>query len=502
MTLSSRTARLLSTGGLAAAGTAGLALVTGSLIFGAAASARPPAAQAYCTAYPDAHVCGEPAKTAPCATCHTVAPAMNLFGAQLQAELRRGRDGPLDNATFLAALPGALRAVEGLDADGDGVTNLAEFVGGSRADDPDSRPVTAGCSPAERSAAAGARWNACGYDPAYAYRKVHLDFCGRSPTRAETAAFNALLPNQTAWREAMGKALDQCLKTPYWAGVDGVLWNIANPKIGPVEAIKAGPRAGPIPLADYEWDYNLYTWANTGDRDVRDLLTAQYFVRRTSDAPPTFEVADEALLRRQFQAGQTVPANRRAGMLTTRWFAQVNTMFTAVPRTTAAQAYRSYLGLDIAKMEGLHPVLQEPADYDAKGVEAPECAVCHSTLDPLSYPFTRYNGIIAGNYDPNRLRTFVRTDGPDIVRAPEAGVLFGQPVKDLLEWAQVAANSEAFAQKVVFDYWKELIGREPTAGDQREYFRLWRGLMSPTQYNYRVERMLHALILTDAYGTP
>lgn len=37
-------------------------------------------------------------------------------------------------------------------------------------------------------------------------------------------------------------------------------------------------------------------------------------------------------------------------MLTTRWFLAKNTMVTPIPRTTAAQAYRAYLGYDIAKM--------------------------------------------------------------------------------------------------------------------------------------------------------
>ena len=69
-------------------------------------------------------------------------------------------------------------------------------------------------------------------------------------------------------------------------------------------------------------------------------------------------------------------------------------MFTSIPRTSAAQAYRAYLGYDISKMEGLQAVVDEPVDYDAKGVEAPDCAVCHRTLDPLTYPFSRYDGLV------------------------------------------------------------------------------------------------------------
>jgi hypothetical protein len=169
------------------------------------------------------------------------------------------------------------------------------------------------------------------------------------------------------------------------------------------------------------------------------------------------------------QAGQTVPRDKRAGMITTRWFTTVNTMFTPIPRTTAAAAYRQYLGLDLARMQGLHPAVSEPADYDSKGVAAPACAVCHSTLDPLTYPFTRYDGIIRNNYNPNRLKNFVRTDGARVVEAPEAGEIFGQKVANLLEWSQVAANSDAFAQKVVWDYWKLMVGREPGPADQTEF---------------------------------
>ena len=353
------------------------------------------------------------------------------------------------------------------------------------------------------SSAGNSRWNVCGYDPVYAFRKIHLDFCGRSPTHAESTAFNAVRSNDRAWKAAISTALDNCMKTPYWLGTNGVVWNIANPKIGPVTSIKAGTKSGPIPLADYEWDYNLFSYINSGDRDVRDLLTAQYFVQRTSDAPPTFRVVpEEDLAKLRGALGQPVTKERRVGMLTTHWFTTLNTMFTAIPRTTAAAAYRSYLGYNIAKLQGLHPVEGEPRDFDNKGVEAPVCAGCHSTLDPLTYPFSRYNGISAGTYVATRLNGYVRTDGADVANAPEAGVLFGQPVKDLVEWGRVAANSDDFAKKVTTDYWKVLVGREPSDRDQAEYTAMWRGLKSPTGYNYRVEKMLHALVLTNAYGQP
>ena len=230
---------------------------------------------------------------------------------------------------------------------------------------------------------------------------------------------------------------------------------------------------------------------------------------------------------------QLVPQARRAGMLTTRWFWVKNTMFTPVPRTTAAQAYRAYLGYDIAKLEGLQPVAGEPVDYDRKGVTAETCAVCHSTLDPLSYPFSRYDGIGGGdegeggneedflnpdmemdtefnadgtvngtfaNYSSGRLERFVRQEGPQIVETPEAGLLFGQPVANLLEWAEVAANSEPFARKVVLDYWRLLVGEDPQPGDEAVFTTLAQRLSS--EHEYRVERMLRDLIATEAYGAP
>ena len=35
-------------------------------------------------------------------------------------------------------------------------------------------------------------------------------------------------------------------------------------------------------------------------------------------------------------------------------------------------------------------------------------------------------------------------------------------MSDLIEWSQMAANSDAFAQATVTEYWKLLIGHKPT----------------------------------------
>ncbi|MCS7026150.1 MAG: hypothetical protein NZV14_15215 [Bryobacteraceae bacterium] len=474
------------------------------VIFSSAARqlhAKPVAPAALCQSYGKTKTCegGPPA----CTLCHSVAPARNAFGQQVSEHLAVSVPRPLTDQQFLQAIQTALKAIERMDADKDGVDNLSEIEQGSHPADAASQPLAPGCSAQQISASSRSRWNVCRYDPVFAFRRIHLDFCGTSPSWAEVAEFSKLVRDRRQWEPALARQLDRCLSSRYWLGKDGVVWNLANPKIRPIDSVKSGPDSGPVPLADYYFDYDLFTWANSGDRDVRDLLLAQYFVKRVSDNPPSFRVlSEEELKKLPLGSGQNVPPAKRAGMLTTRWFTTVNTMFTAIPRTTAAQAYRAYLGFDISHMEGLHPVPNEPAEYDRKGVTAPTCAFCHSTLDPLAYPFSRYNGIFRNDFAPDRLKSFVRIEGPDVVRTPEKGVLFGKEVKDLLEFAQVAANSPEFARNVVRDYWKLLIGREPQAQDQPEFGALWRGLMDPQKFNYRVEKMLHALVLTEAYGRP
>jgi hypothetical protein len=91
-------------------------------------------------------------------------------------------------------------------------------------------------------------------------------------------------------------------------------------------------------------------------------------------------------------------------------------------------------------------------------------------------------------------------DGARVNEVPEAGFIFGQPVADLLEWAEVAANSEAFAKATVRDYWRIFVGHDPTPDEQGEFEQLAADFMN--QHEYRVERMLHALIRTEAYGVP
>lgn len=482
------------------------ALALGTLALAASASAKPVAPVAFCAHYPDAPACAD--GMALCVTCHTSPPGRNVFGLQIEQALLVGEPRPIDDDQFLAGLPAALTAIEARDADADGFDNLEELLAGTSPADALSRPIEGQCP---RDIAANG-WDVCNYDHTYVFRKLHLDFCGHSPTRDAVDDFGAR-EDQLA---ALHEALDTCLDTEFWRGRDGVIWNLANRKIGPLQSIKAGEGAGDIPLADYFDDYAFFVYTQTDDRDTRDVLIGNYFVRHTGgrDGEPTtytiFEsngIAD--LTDRQGRLTvQLVNRQNRAGLITHRWFLMSNIMFTGMPRTAAAQVYRAFLGHDLARLEGLAPVVGEPVDYDAKGVAAPECARCHSTLDPLTYPFTRYEGIQGGSggfripfsYNPSRMEAFVETDGPGMADVPEAGMLFGQPVRNLVEWSRVAAETDDFARATVLDYWRLLVGEDPRTEELPEFDTLWQGLK--TTHEYRIERLLHALIETEAYGVP
>jgi hypothetical protein len=254
----------------------------------------------------------------------------------------------LSDTAYAEALPAALRAAEAADADGDGVANVAELRAGSNPADRQSVPASSACGGVPGP---GRSWDVCAYDERFAYRKVMLDFCGRSPSYEDELAFE----RSTARRADLHQALGVCLQSEFWRGRDGVVWNLAAPKIRPLQSVKAGDNEGPVPLADYEDDFALFVYTQLDDRDARDLLRAKYFVSATKTLPTQYAPFDrttieDAVIRPGRGTFQTIDAKERAGMITMRWFRVVNTMFTPVPRTTAAQAYRAYLGLDIALM--------------------------------------------------------------------------------------------------------------------------------------------------------
>jgi len=418
------------------------------LLISSVAHAKPQGPKIFCQVYPDAPACagGEVA----CSTCHTTPPARNLYGQSVEQLLAPLAPRPLSDAAYAEALPGALRAAEAADSDGDGVSNLLELRAGANPADRQSVPGNSACG-GGGGGGPGRSWDVCAYDERFAHRKVLLDFCGRSPTFNEEAAFD----RSVARRADLHQALASCLQSEFWRGRDGLVWNLAAPKIRPLQSVKAGDDAGPVPLADYEDDFALFVYTQLDDRDARDLLRAKYFVSATKTLPTKYApfertVVEDAVARPGPGRFQTIDANERAGMITMRWFRVVNTMFTSVPRTTAAQAYRAYLGLDIALMQGLQTgATSEPLDYDNKGVRAAGCIGCHQTLDPLSYPFSRYEALdrdgktgtqFKTQYRQDRMTRFLDTDGSRITLVPEAGSILGKPVANVVEWANVASE--------------------------------------------------------------
>ena len=123
------------------------------------------------------------------------------------------------------------------------------------------------------------------------------------------------------------------------------------------------------------------------------------------------------------------------------------------------------------------------------------------TLDPLTYPFSRYEGIGVAtetHTDAPTGRRLHRCRWRSRRRDPEKGVIFGQEVSDLAEWAAIAANSEAFRRATVSDYWEMVLG-ELHGYEQAEFGELRLG---PSEYDHRIEKMLHDLIETEFYGAP
>ena len=415
-------------------------------------------------------------------------------------------------------------AIGDVDSDGDGFTNDEEIEAGTHPGNSESFPFVGEC-PDEFE---HLLYRVCEYDPVYTFRKLRLDFCGQQPSFAEYEAFAALSMDEQIDR--LDEELDACLATPFWRGRDGMLWQLAYSKVRPVAAFKSGAGASDIVelrVADYDHDLALYAYSQVDGHDARDVLLADYFVLQDgldfivvdeipessgqsciSDADcPVAEtcILDDGGARVCECLGGCVEAvdpDRRQGMLTTRWMLIYFTMFTAIPRNTAAQAYRSFLGYDIAKQEGLFPG-DLPADYDSKGVAAEACAVCHVTLDELTYPFTRYQGIgpNRADYHADRMSDpqFAHLQ-PDILDTPESGRILGIEVDDLGGWADVAANSDEFARAAVGDYWELLMGREPTAEEAPEFNALWSDFRDG--HSYSVEAMLHDFIKTEAYGAP
>ena len=456
------------------------------------ALALPTAPSALCSAQPELPMCQGAVPS--CALCHegTDPPRWNAFGEALKRERTAGAD-------FESDLIEALAAIAEDDADGDGISNDAELRAGSA---PGVRDARESGEPAV-GGASNPRYRVGAYDYEFAYRRVAVLYCARSPSYEELERLRAGKPDDETLKTRVHEKLTSCLESAYWRG-EG-LARLADKRIRPLFA--AGPQTDikigsyRLVIGVYDYDYRLWRYILTGDRDLRELLTAKYHVQQKGDALTKVTGVLAKSDPEALAGGQPIPEERRAGMLTTQWFLAINTMFSALPRTTAAQAYRAYLGADISSGEGLRPVAGEPLDVDDKGVDAPRCANCHSTLDPLTYAFTEYEGIRInadlrfGDYIPERPRE--RVPGWDPARQKSS--LLGVEVPDLVAWAKVAAASDEFKRAMAQLFFEHALGRAPAPSESEEFIALWRSLPDD---GYSANKLLHRLIDTLAFGRP
>jgi hypothetical protein len=480
-----------------------LGLCASALSPAAQATARPEAPNVFCATYPKAADCL--GRVAECRTCHdsTYPPSWNSFGNLLRGALPR-------EMPFAQGLPVALAAVEAMDADADGVSDLDEILGGTAPGDRSSFWL----APAPQTGPANPFYAVDDYDLAFAFRKASILYCGKSPSYAEMQPFRAPGGDAGALRAQLHERVERCLDAPYWR--EEGLERLADDRVRPAKS--AGRESKVVVLnfrlviGDYEYDYRLWVYALTANRDARDLLLAQYYV--VDDGKGGFAKEENIILKPDpdaFAGGQVLEKQQRAGMITMQWFLVRNTMFSELPRTSAAAAYRAYLGLDIAKTQGLYPVASEPDDVDKKGVTEPRCASCHSTLDPLAYAFAKYNGISGapdlislllgiadfpfGGYEEGRAERLI----PGWSDSAQQAVIFGKPVGSLREWAELAANSDAFARNLAQIFFEQALSRGPNPGEMEEFTALWRAL---PQDGFSANRLIHRLIDTRAFGVP
>jgi hypothetical protein len=479
------------------------------------AAARPTAPGVFCKEYSSTPECA--GQTVSCMFCHESLdpPSWNAFGEALRAVMDHDR-------SFEEALPDALRSVAKDDSDGDGVSNADELAAGTLPADAKSlRAPGAGEDASDHA-------NPRPYDLAFAYRRASILYCGRSPSFDEMNEFREAAQDEAAGRTRLHDALSACLSSDYWQ--KKALLRLADKRIkpqgvlGPDTEIHLG-KMRPV-LGDYYYDYRLWRFVMSNDRDMRELLTADYHVLDKDDGAleqtwALLEKPDKMALG----GGQPLQPEYRAGMITTQWFLHSNTMVSDLPRTTAAQAYRAYVGADIAAMEGLIPVDGEPSDVDHKGVKQAACAVCHSTLDPLSYAFAKYEGAPNGkskskasSMQPSAAGSSQPTGQYDILaniggynadrpkeRIPgwsddaERPYVLGQQVDDLIGWVRVVVASDEFKRNLADIFFRHALGGGASSAQRPEFDALWRSLPDD---GFSANRLIHRLVDTRSFGAP
>jgi hypothetical protein len=454
-----------------------------AVIASAPVAAKPPAAHVLCQTYPDSPLCV--GRTVSCSACHTAAPLLNPYGDAVEVALIN--DGyeffpDQEETDFVVRLRRLLPTLDRDDSDRDGISNLEELSLGTMPGDAQSHFV----APAVEGS----------WDPRFAYRRAKVAFCGEPPTYDEMATVPT---DESGGRMAVQTLLDTCLASDFWR--NEALHRMADRRIRPQHAV-GYDLGNAFALADYRYDYRLFSYAMSGNRDVRDLLLGTYHIGPSGDrVEGAFNVAGEG-----GALGQPLAPAQRAGMISTAWYLAIHTMFADLPRTAAAQAYRAYLGEDISLSEGLRPVEGEPVDVDGKGVTGRTCNVCHSTLDPLSYAFAAYEGIqggATGTFSAARLR---RVRGTSTTHASILGTnldtnpAYNPATVGLRGWATVATQDVGFARTVVFMLAEHALGRTPTPQDTLELLPLVERLRG--MHAFRAEASVRDIVNSDAFGRP
>ena len=185
--------------------------------------------------------------------------------------------------------------------------------------------------------------------------------------------------------------------------------------------------------------------------------------------------------------------------MTTAWFHSFHREGGAVvPRVSAAHVYRMLLGFDVAKQQGLLGDPETLVDYDNADVTLAPCSPCHGTVDPMSFPFAYYKSGLEGeasSYDPNRPNEL----GLWNLEEEPFSALFANPVTDLVDLAQQAANSEPFQREITRLFYRHVIGHDPRPEDSAEFIQLWRSL--PLD-GYSPRLLHHRIIDATAFGVP
>jgi len=197
-----------------------------------AAWARPSAASIVCETFPEAAECS--GKVVNCSLCHTSTnpAAWNAFGLAVMGELNRAPTDPdrfeSREEFFRAALPNALESLLDADSDDDGASNRDELLQGTGPGDAASLWM----APPAPDGAPNQHYKLNSYDPAFAFRRAHILYCGRSPDYEQQSEFAALTDEEEI-RTRLHAAVSTCLDSDHWGRV--ALRELADKRVRPLK---------------------------------------------------------------------------------------------------------------------------------------------------------------------------------------------------------------------------------------------------------------------------